>query len=186
MDERVGRRHAINGVVIDLDRDRVIDVAGSAVELRPQTFEVLRYLIENPDRLISKGELMSAVWPDVAVTDDSLVQCVHEIRRALNDEQRAILRTVFRRGYRLKLPRADEPALTVATRTPAIITPRASGSSTWSNNWRSVMPMPRPASRIAGSTLLMPVKVLRIIGKSAYNTNATIAVRAPMPPTILT
>ena len=65
MDERVGRRHAINGVVIDLDGDKVIDIAGTAVELRPQTFEVLRYLIENPDRLISKDELMSAVWPDV-------------------------------------------------------------------------------------------------------------------------
>ena len=54
--------------------------------LRPQTFATLRYLIENPDRLVSKDELMEAVWHGIAVTDDSLVQCVHEIRRAIGDD----------------------------------------------------------------------------------------------------
>src|SRR5262245_14735750 len=57
--------------------------------------------------------------------------------------------------------------ITVATRTPARITPRARGNSTWKSSWRSVIPMPRPASRIAGSTPLIPVKVLRMIGSSA-------------------
>ena len=44
---------------------------------------------------------MQAVWPGVAVTDDSLVQCVHEIRRALRDDRHALLKTAPKRGYRL-------------------------------------------------------------------------------------
>ena len=71
---------------------------------------------------------------------------------------------------------------TVATRTPARITPRASGSSTCVRSSQSVMPIPRPASRTAGSTPAMPVYVFRTIGSSAYTTSATIAVVAPIPP----
>src|SRR5439155_7963282 len=55
---------------------------------------------------------------------------------------------------------------TVATRTPARMTLAASGSSTRTKSWRSVIPMPRPASRIAGSTPAMPVTVFRTTGKS--------------------
>lgn len=46
---------------------------------------------------------MRAVWRGTAVTDDSLVQCIHEIRRALKDERHAILQTVSKRGYRIVL-----------------------------------------------------------------------------------
>ena len=44
---------------------------------------------------------MQAAWDEVAVTDDSLVQCIHDIRRALNDDSHAVLQTAARRGYRL-------------------------------------------------------------------------------------
>ena len=71
---------------------------------------------------------------------------------------------------------------TVATRSPAKMTLRAKGISTLHNNCRSVIPIPRPASRMAGSTPEIPVNVLRMIGNSEYRTNATIAVRAPIPP----
>jgi DNA-binding winged helix-turn-helix (wHTH) protein len=56
------------------------------VKLRPKAFEVLSYLVENNGRLVSKDELIHAVWVDTAVTDDSLVQCLIEVRRALGDE----------------------------------------------------------------------------------------------------
>jgi TolB-like protein/DNA-binding winged helix-turn-helix (wHTH) protein/rhodanese-related sulfurtransferase len=72
--------------------------------LRPQCFAVLRFLLRNPSRLVTKDELMAAVWPGTVVTDDSLVQCVHEIRRALGDEDHTVLKTAPRRGYRLVLP----------------------------------------------------------------------------------
>ena len=72
------RRVVVGGLVIDLDAERVADAAGRPCALRPQTFAVLRHLVENPGRLVTKDELMQAVWPGVAVTDDSLVQCIGE------------------------------------------------------------------------------------------------------------
>lgn len=73
------------------------------LKLRPKSFEVLRHLVENGGRLVSKDELLSAVWPDTAVTDDSLVQCLIEVRRALGDSEQQIIKTVPRRGYILAL-----------------------------------------------------------------------------------
>jgi predicted ATPase len=62
-------------------------------------YEALRYLVEHPGRLIAKQELSEAVWPDTFVSDDSLVQCAVELRRALNDRDQQILKTLPRRGY---------------------------------------------------------------------------------------
>ncbi|HKT23336.1 MAG TPA: tetratricopeptide repeat protein [Terriglobales bacterium] len=73
--------------------------AGQEVKLRPKVFEALKYLVENPGRLVSKKELIQAVWPDSFVTDDSLVQCTVELRRALDDHKQGLLKTVPRRGY---------------------------------------------------------------------------------------
>jgi len=69
------------------------------IQLRPKAFDVLRYLAQNPGRLVSKDELMKTVWAGVVVTDDSLVQCVKDIRDALNDGAQRIIKTVPRRGY---------------------------------------------------------------------------------------
>jgi predicted ATPase/DNA-binding winged helix-turn-helix (wHTH) protein len=73
--------------------------AGVEVKLRPKVFEALQFFVEHPGRLISKQELMQTVWPDSFVTEDSLVQCVLELRRALDDGQQKLLKTVPRRGY---------------------------------------------------------------------------------------
>jgi eukaryotic-like serine/threonine-protein kinase len=72
---------------------------GEEVSLRPKAFDVLRYVVLHHGRLISKDELARAVWPDVAVTDNSLAQCLLEIRRALADDDQRLIRTVARRGY---------------------------------------------------------------------------------------
>ena len=69
------------------------------VKLRPKSFDVLKYLVENGGRLVSKEELIGAVWPDTAVTDDSLVQCLIEVRRALGGNGQHLVKTVPRRGY---------------------------------------------------------------------------------------
>lgn len=69
------------------------------VKLRPKSFDVLTYLIQNGGRLVSKDELIESVWHGMAVTDDSVVQCMKDIRRALGDDVQAIVRTVPRRGY---------------------------------------------------------------------------------------
>lgn len=72
---------------------------GKDIKLRPKVYEALKYLVENPGRLITKQELIHAVWPDAFVTDDSLVQCTVELRRALGDATQQMLKTVPRRGY---------------------------------------------------------------------------------------
>ncbi len=83
---------------LDLARGCVFK-AGEEIKLRPKVYETLKYLVEHPGRLIGKQELMQAVWPDAFVTDDSLVQCTLELRRALGDRSQQLLKTVPRRGY---------------------------------------------------------------------------------------
>ncbi|MDE2384260.1 MAG: winged helix-turn-helix domain-containing protein [Alphaproteobacteria bacterium] len=73
--------------------------AASAVALRPQSLAVLKILHANAGKMVTKEEVMAAVWPDVAVTDDSLVQCITEIRKAIGDTERAIIKTLPKRGY---------------------------------------------------------------------------------------
>jgi predicted ATPase/DNA-binding winged helix-turn-helix (wHTH) protein len=97
-------------------RDYRLDVARGSVfkgqqqiKLRPKVYEALKYLVENPGRLIGKQELMQAVWPDTFVTDDSLVQCTIELRRALDDQAQQLLKTVPRRGYLFDAPVVQHP-----------------------------------------------------------------------------
>src|SRR5215510_8571411 len=87
--------------------DYTLDVArgslqsgGCEIELRPKSFEVLRHLVENAGRLVSKDELIKTVWPNVIVTDDSLARCISEVRQAIGDSNQTIIKTVPRRGYR--------------------------------------------------------------------------------------
>ena len=72
---------------------------GSEIKLRPKSFKVLKFLVENGGRLITKDELIQVVWQGMAVTDDSLVQCLKDIRRTLNDKSQTYIKTVQGRGY---------------------------------------------------------------------------------------
>ena len=72
---------------------------GQDIELRPKSFEVLRRLVESPERLLSKEEIISAVWPNVVVSDDSLARCMSDIRLALGDAEQRIIKTIPKRGY---------------------------------------------------------------------------------------
>ncbi|YCI06336.1 winged helix-turn-helix domain-containing protein (plasmid) [Ensifer sp. D2-11] len=60
---------------------------------------LLIYLLENPGRVVDKEELIAAVWPKTIVTDDSLSQCLKDIRVALGSAAEGFIRTVPRRGY---------------------------------------------------------------------------------------
>src|SRR5215475_15513211 len=72
---------------------------GKEIKLRPQTFETLKFLVENSGRLISKDELINAVWPDWNASDNQLAKCLSEVRQALGDEEQHYIKTVPRRGY---------------------------------------------------------------------------------------
>ncbi len=101
---------ALSGFVLDLEQLELRDPSGTTVALRPQAIAVLLFLARNASRMVTRDELMRAVWPDVIVTDDSLVQCIKEIRRALQDDEHRIIRTEPKRGYRLVPPGSGETA----------------------------------------------------------------------------
>jgi adenylate cyclase len=88
---------------LDLERLCLLGPSGQA-DLRRKSFEVLRYLAEHAGRVVTREEVMSAVWPDVTVGDESLTQCIRDVRRALGDEGRRIVKTVARRGYLMDVP----------------------------------------------------------------------------------
>jgi DNA-binding winged helix-turn-helix (wHTH) protein len=72
------------------------------IRLRPKTFAVLKYLADNPRRLVTKEELIQAVWPEVVVGDAALTVCIGEIRKLLGDDAQTprFVETIHRRGYR--------------------------------------------------------------------------------------
>ncbi len=109
MDGQISRPIVLNGRVLDTKAGILRDASGSEIPLRPQSYQVFRFLAENPNRIVTKNELFDAVWPNTAVTENSLVQCIHEIRRAIEDESQVILKTAARRGYQLVVPNSCPP-----------------------------------------------------------------------------
>ena len=97
----------LNGYTLNLAQAQLFDLHGQAVELRPQALAVLLELGRRHGELVTKLDLSARVWPGVSVTDDSLVQCVVEIRRALGDTRQQVVRTMPRRGYLLIVDAAD-------------------------------------------------------------------------------
>ena len=105
---KVKKLESRNAPVIDWQRGRAGPDANSTIVLRSQSLAVLKILNDNVGKVVTKEQIMAAVWPDVAVTDDSLVQCITEIRKAIADTDRTIIKTLPKRGYifepRLALP----------------------------------------------------------------------------------
>ncbi|MEP9371968.1 tetratricopeptide repeat protein [Mesorhizobium sp. KR1-2] len=95
------------GHTLDLKQGRLRNGAND-VTLRPKSLALLTYFVTNPGRVISKDELIAAVWPNVVVSDDSLSQCLKDIRGTLGPGAEGLIRTVPRRGYLL-----DEAKLSV-------------------------------------------------------------------------
>jgi DNA-binding winged helix-turn-helix (wHTH) protein len=87
---------------LDLPRGELLHGARH-VPLRRQAFDTLHYLIECRGRIVSKTELVQAVWTSPpADPDGSVVQCIKEIRKALGAEGRWMIRTVAGTGYEFK------------------------------------------------------------------------------------
>jgi DNA-binding winged helix-turn-helix (wHTH) protein len=91
------------GCTLDLKRGS-LRTENRDIELRPKSFALLRYLVENAGRLVPKDELIKAVWPKVIVTDESLARCVSDVRTALGDADQCIVKTMTRRGYLFASP----------------------------------------------------------------------------------
>jgi len=97
----------LGSVTYDFKSDLLLDAGGNAVLLRNQSQKVLRLLIENRGKVLSKDQIMDAVWQGVAVTDDSLTQCIADIRRVIKDRKKDIVKTVSKQGYILSAQEMD-------------------------------------------------------------------------------
>jgi class 3 adenylate cyclase len=98
--------------------------ADREVTLRPKSFAVLRHLVEQAGRLVSKDELIGTVWADLSVTDISVARCISDVRLALRDQDRRLIKTVPRRGYLFDAPvrraiRPDAVSDAAASQAPA-------------------------------------------------------------------
>jgi hypothetical protein len=88
------------GFELDQQRAELRRPDGCQIKLRPKTLEMLQLFAANTGRVLSKQELMEAVWPNIHVAEDSLFQCIREVRSALGDDRRQMIRVVSggRRG----------------------------------------------------------------------------------------
>jgi DNA-binding winged helix-turn-helix (wHTH) protein/TolB-like protein len=82
-------------------RKRVLSRADSLISLTPKAFDVLLFLVQNPNRLVSKEELLQAVWGDTFVEEGNLTQYISHLRKALGDnsEDTRLIVTIARKGY---------------------------------------------------------------------------------------
>ena len=101
-------RICFGSFVLDFQRGTLFE-GETEIALRPKTFDFLCHLVRNADRLVSKDELLATIWPNVVVTEDSLVQCVTELRRVLGNNDLCRIRTVQKRGYRFETSVSVEP-----------------------------------------------------------------------------
>jgi TolB-like protein/DNA-binding winged helix-turn-helix (wHTH) protein len=116
------------GFVFQTKSKQLRTVEGKTVDLRSQSAEVLSVLAARPGGVVSKDALMRAVWPDTFVTDDSLTQCIADIRRALGDDKHVIVQTLPKRGYQLNadLSEAADPNAAAGAGPSQVRSPRRS------------------------------------------------------------
>jgi DNA-binding winged helix-turn-helix (wHTH) protein/Tol biopolymer transport system component len=174
--------YAFGPIVVDV-ASRQIWRDGDVVVVPSKAFDALVYLAARPDRTVTKDGLISAVWKDVSVSEDSLVHSMSALRRALGDDSThpRLIITVPRRGYRLNGPvrtileSFDDPiaAAAVAAASPAtveadsapILPPATRAQWRRLNPWilaailvavgMSAWPFLTPPKRPAGATILL-------------------------------
>jgi DNA-binding winged helix-turn-helix (wHTH) protein/tetratricopeptide (TPR) repeat protein len=97
----LGGQTTYNGRRLDCARGGLVDSQGNFTSLRSQSFRVLDLLASHEGEIVEKDLVFAEVWSGAAVTDDSLTQCIGDIRRALDDADRRVLETIPRKGFRL-------------------------------------------------------------------------------------
>jgi TolB-like protein/DNA-binding winged helix-turn-helix (wHTH) protein len=110
--------------VLDPGR-RTLSRADSPISLTPKAFDVLLFLAQNPNRLVTKEELLQAVWGDTIVEEGNLTQYISHLRKALGDnsEDTRLIVTIARKGYRftadVTVAEAADAAKQAAVQVPA-------------------------------------------------------------------
>src|ERR1700722_16715630 len=110
-------------------QNRVLKRGATAVSLTPKAFDVLLLLIQNAGTLVTKDELMEAVWPGSFVEESNLTQTIFMVRKALDEtSDRRYILTVQGQGYRFLLAVAE--AARGGAETKAAIVPPAANAPT--------------------------------------------------------
>ncbi|WP_454696327.1 winged helix-turn-helix domain-containing tetratricopeptide repeat protein [Achromobacter aegrifaciens] len=120
---------SFDNCVLDLDRRELLR-ASNAVSTAPKVFDVLVYLMENRDRVVSRDDLVNAVWQGRIVSESTMATHINAVRKAVGDDgqQQRVIRTVARKGFRFVATVADTqaPNSAAAPQTP----PAAPGLAT--------------------------------------------------------
>jgi Tol biopolymer transport system component/DNA-binding winged helix-turn-helix (wHTH) protein len=138
-------------ITVDLGRMAAAR-AGVSIPLEPKAFDVLVYLIEHRDRLVTKDELLEAVWTGTFVTPNVLTRAVAQIRKALGEspDDARYIETVAKRGYRFVAPvTVGVPAGTAAIPVTTVSAPSSS---------------PPPARRRARTAIAAALLVIAALG----------------------
>src|SRR5712671_6786020 len=154
--------------VLDPGR-RTLSRADSPVSLTPKAFDVLLFLAQNPNRLVTKEELLKAVWGDTFVEEGNLTQYISHLRKALGDnaEDARLIVTIARKGYQF----TGDVAVAEAADTPRQIAVQAPVTESSRATTRPVREFPtkeatlkpsrhwRKATVVAASAVILVVAV---------------------------
>ena len=155
-DVRSRRRWSFAGSILG-EANWTLTVRGRRVAIETKPLELLRQLLLNAGRVISKDQLLDSVWPEVTVVEASLPTAVHKLRLVLHDDQprRRIIETVPGIGYRLAVPVKVEDLAAA----PAIVgTPSRAGDV----DTVAIRPRPPAAHKSAGARLFVVSGALAI------------------------
>jgi DNA-binding winged helix-turn-helix (wHTH) protein/TolB-like protein/Flp pilus assembly protein TadD len=143
--------YVFEGFRLDLARRSLADPDERKLPLSARAYDVLAYLVENRARVVSKDELMRAVWSRVVVEENNLNQAIYNIRKVLGDsrERPRFIVTIAGRGYQFiadARPESDDPATaaTPATEAPAAVEPAGPASPQGAPLVTEVAPAPAP------------------------------------------
>lgn len=134
--------YELDTALFELRRD------GVPCSVEPQVFDLLRFLVENRERVVSRQELFDALWPDRIVSDTALSSRMKSARKAIGDSGRrqSVIVTTHGRGFRFAAPvveRSGEPAAQGEASAPAA-----------ANVLQSTVPLGGPVTRYARSGLI--------------------------------
>lgn len=169
MDRIVPRILLFDRFVLDLTRG-CLRAGDQDLALRPKAFEVLCHLVENAGRLVAKKELHDAVWGDIAVSDDSIVQCIRELRAKLGDVDHRLIKTVPRRGYLLDATVSPE-----GPQGPGAVPPRGSQARLGGTQlYRTI-----PWVKLRAAHALIACLLLAAVGWAVYHVVRPVSVASP-------
>ena len=125
---------------------------GTSARVEPKAMRVLVYLAEHPG-VVSKDQLISAVWPDVFVSDDVLPGCISALRKTLCDDARRpkVIETIHKGGYRLLVPVETLNGNGTRAKSARIVRAANAVRSTFTQSSRTSGPQPRLA-RLSGKS----------------------------------